>query len=284
MSFQPLLVDLPGGGTLQTPGFLAVVSLAVVATFLLYTEHPQISRRAVVALVPWMVVGAGLSVLTGSVDYPSRVEPAVTGGGAHLTTYAVVCFVWFTLLQVMRRSSQQDAIPGILAAMGIGSATVILGTLIFRGDVVIGAVFWLAVAPIAAVAVAAVVLLLIGLWYPEAAAYTGMVGGLVVFGQAMSAIATVVAVVSGPGGHSFLSGAVLNLTVATGAAGQLGVDQQLLWAGGFVWTKLIIAILFIMALTAYTRAHQQRGNLVLGLFGAIGVVSGTTVLLSMVVG
>lgn len=284
MSFQSPLVDLPGGGALQTPGFLAIAILAVVATFLLYTEHPQLSRRAVVALVPWMVVAAGLSVLTGSVDYPPRVEPAVTGTGALLTTYAVVCFVWFTLLQVMRRSSQQNAVPGILAAMGIGTAAVIVGTIIFRGDLVIGAVFWLAVAPIAAVGVAAVVLLLVGLWYPEAAAYTGMVGGLVVFGQTLSAIATVVAVVSSPGGHSFLSEALLNLTVTTGAAGQLGVDQELLWAGGFVWTKLIIAILFIMALTTYTRAHQQRGNLVLGVFGAIGVVTGTSVLLSLVVG
>lgn len=279
------LGGVPGVATLATPGFLAVLGLAGVATFLLYAEHPRLSRRAVVALVPWMVAGAGLSVLAGTAEYPARVEPAVSGIGAYLTTYAVVCLAWFALLQLRRANDTEGSgIPLLIGTMGVGTALVIVSSLFVNAGEVSGAqFFWLAVSPIAAATVAGVVLLMLGLWYPEAAAYTGAVGGLVVFGHALSAIATAVAVVSGPGGHSSLSWAVLNLLATVGAAGLVGLDQQLLWAWGFVWTKLLLALLAVIALTAYSRAHPDRGNLVLGAVGAVGVVGGATVLLSMVV-
>lgn len=279
------LVDLPGTAALLTPGFLAVLGLAGVGTFLLYAEHPRLTRRAVVALVPWMIAAAGLSVLAGATSYPARVEPAVSGVGAYLTTYVIVCFAWFALLQ-LRRGNDADGqgLPVLIGAMGIGAALVIVSSLLLEAGAVTGLqFFWLAVAPIVAAAVAVVVLLLLGLWYPEAAAYTGAVGGLVVFGHSLSAIATAVAVVSGPGGHSSLSWAVLNLVATVGATGLVGLDQQLLWAWGFVWTKLLIALVAVIALTAYSRSHPDRGNLVLGAVGAVGVIGGATALLSMVV-
>lgn len=279
------LVDLPGSTTLLTPGFLSVLGLAGAVTFLLYAEHPRLSRRAIVATVPWMVAAAGLSVLGGTATYPARIEPAVSGIGAYLTTYVVVSLAWFALLQ-LRRSGDREGrgIPTLIGAMGVGFALAIVGALLVVAGTVTGATFfWLAVAPIAAAAVAGVVLLLLGLWYPEAAAYTGAVGGLVVFGHALSAIATAVAVVSGPGGHSWLSWSVRSLLTTVGAAGLVGLDSQLLWAWGFVWTKLIIALAVVIALTAYSRSHPDRGNLVLGAVGAVGVIGGATALLSMVV-
>lgn len=279
------LLGTPGLGALTAPGFLAVLGLAIVGTFFLYAERPQFSRRAVVALVPWMVAGAGLSVLAASAEYPARFEPVVSGVGAYLTTYVVVCLAWFALLQLRRPTGPARAgVPTLLGAMGVGTAVVVVGSLLLHaGSVSEAQVFWLAVTPIAAAAVAGVVLMLLALWYPEAAAYTGAVGGLVVFGHSLSAIATAVAVVSGPGGHSSLSWTVLNLVATVGAAGLVGLDQQLLWAWGFVWTKLLLALVAVIALTAYSRAHPDRGNLVLGVFGAVGVTGGATVLLSMVV-
>lgn len=278
-------LGLPGPQTVTAPGFLAVLGLAGVGTFLLYAEHPQLSRRAIVALVPWMVAGAGLSVLAAVTEYPARVEPAVSGVGAYLTTYVIVCLTWFALLQLKRSGGATGAgVPTVLGAMGVGTGVVIVSSLFLHAGALSNIqIFWLAVAPIAAAAIAGVVLLLLGLWYPEAAAYTGAVGGLVVFGHALSAIATTVAVVSGPGGHSTLSWAVLNLVATVGAAGRIGLDQELLWAWGFVWTKILIALVAVIALSAYSRSHPDRGNLVLGAVGAVGVVGGTTVLLSMVV-
>lgn len=270
--------------TVGTPGFLAAVGLAGVATFLLHAEGPRLSRRAVVSLVPWMVVGSGLSVLAATAEYPARVAPAVSGVGAYLTTYAVVCLAWFAFLQLARDHRGRDGVPNALAAMGVGTAAVVVGSLLLSaGGVSDAHLFWLAVAPVAAAAVAGVILLMLGLWYPEAAAYTGAVGGLVVFGHALSAIATAVAVVAGPGGHSWLSWAVMNLVAVAGTAGLVGLDQQLVWAWGFVWTKLLIAILAIVALTAYSRSYPDRGNLVLGAVGAVGVIGGATALFSMVV-
>lgn len=279
------VVGLPARQSLTAPGFLAVLGLACLGTFLLYAERPRLSRRAVVALVPWMFAGAGLSVLAGAAEYPARFEPVVSGVGAYLTTYVIVCLAWFALLQLRRpKDPMRSGIPSVIGAMGIGTGVVIVGSLLLHaGTISETQIFWLAVTPIAAAAIAGVVLLLLGLWYPEAAAYTGAVGGLVVFGHALSAIATAVAVVSGSGGHTSLSWAVLNLVASVGAAGLVGLDQQLLWAWGFVWTKLLIALVAVIALTAYSRAHPDRGNLVLGVIGAVGVVGGATALLSMVV-
>lgn len=279
------LAGLPGLQRLLTPGFLAVLGLAGVATFLLYAEHPQVSRKAVVALVPWMVAAAGLAVLARAAQYPARVEPAVSGLGAYLTTYVVVCLAWFAILEL--RAGREDGGSGIatlLAAMGIGTAVVIVSALVLGVGSLSGSlIFWLAVAPIAAAGVAGVVLLLLGLWYPEAAAYTGAVGGLVVFGYSLWAIGSAVSVVSGPGTHTTLSWAVLNLVASLQVAELVGVDQQLIWAWGFVWLKLLVALVAVLALTAYSREHPIRGNLALGAIGAVGVVGGVTALLSMVV-
>lgn len=286
MLFYPLqFIGSPGLQTLTTPGFLAALGLAGISTFLLYAEHPRVSRRAVVALVPWMVAAGGLSVLGASVEYPAGIEPAVSGVGAYLTTYVIVCLAWFALLQLRRSDDPSGSgIPTVLGAMGAGVGVVIVGALLLQASNLSDAqIFWLAVTPIAAATVAGVVLLLLGLWYPEAAAYTGSVGGLVVFGHSLSAIATAVAVVSGPGGHTSLSWTVLNLVATVGAAGPIGLDEQLLWAWSFVWTKLFIALVAVIALTAYSRTHPDRGNLVLGVVGAVGVVGGSVALLSMVV-
>lgn len=269
---------------LRSASFLAVAGIAIVVTLLLYAEHPRVSRRTVVAMLPWMVVGAALSVLAASAPYPVVVRPVVTGVGAYLTTYILVCVIWFACLQFVRGDRPGDRLPMYVGATGVGATVVVLGSLLLRAGELSGVqLFWLAIAPIAAAAVAGVVLLLLGLWYPEAPAYTGMVGGLVVFGHAFGAIATAVAVVA-HGGHTTLSWAVLNLVATTGLAGLAGLDQTLVWAWGYVWVKLVLAIGATVALTAYTRRHPGRGYLVLGLVAAAGIVGGVTALLSMVVG
>lgn len=269
--------------SLPAPSLLAVVGVAVVVTALLYTERPRISRRAVVAMLPWMVVGAALSVLAANASYPAIVRPAVSGVGAFLTTYIVVCLVWFAILQFTRGGPRPARIPTHLAAMGAGVAVVVVGALLLRAEeLTTTQLFWLAITPIAAAAIAGIVLVLLGLWYPEAAAYTGMAGGLVVFGHAFAAIGTAVAVVA-DGTHTTLSWAVLNLLAASGVAGMAGLDPSLVWAWGYVWANLVLAIAAIVALTAYTRRNPDRGNLVLGLVAAVGVVGGVTALLSTVV-
>ena len=279
------LAGLPQLAELLRPGFLLVLGLAGIVTLLLYAERPGLSRRTVVATVPWMIAAAALSIVGGGGAYPVRVRPAVSGPGAYLTVYAIGCLTWFGLLQFGRSSQgERDRVPALIASMGLGLTFVVLTALfVDAGGITGGQLFWLAVAPIASGAVAGVVLLLLGLWYPEAAAYTGAVGGLVVFGHAFSAIATAVAVVSGPGGHTSVSWAVLNVMAAAGLENLLGFDQQLLWAWGYVWVKLIFALLFVVAMTAYTRSHPSRGNLLLGAVGAVGVIGGVNALLAMVV-
>lgn len=280
----PPFVGPAAARTLLAPGFLAIAGIAAVATLILYAEHPRVSRRVVVSMLPWMVVGPALALLGARTVYPAAIQPAVTGVGAYVTTYLVVCLTWFVLLQLARGSRPSGGLPVYLGSMGAGVATVVVGVLLVRtGSLSNVNLFWLAIAPIAAAAVAGIVLLLLGLWYTEAAAYTGMVGGLVVFGHALAAIGTAVAVVA-DAGQTPLSVAVLNLLTAVGAAGMVGLPEQLLWAWGFVWIRLLLATLVIVLLTAYTRRHPNRGYLLLGLVAAVGVVGGVWSLLVMVVG
>ena len=269
---------------LLAPTFLALAATAAVVTAVLYTERPQLTRRAVVALVPWMVVAASLVVLAPRVDYPTAVEPVVRWPGAYVTTYVIVCLVWFALIQVGRGARRRGSLPNYLGAMGVGAVLVVLAAVLLTAEGLgVTQLFWLAMAPIVAAAVAAVVLVLLGLWYTEAAAYTGAVGGLVVFGHALAAIATAVAVVSG-GDHSLLSGADMLALSNAGAADAIGVDLEVLWAWSFVWTKLVVATAVVVLLATYTREHPTRGNLVLGLVAAVGIVGGVTSLLTYAVG
>lgn len=281
-------ITAPGWPALQaqlTHEFLALTGVAALLTLLLYSEQPRLSRRAIVAMLPWMIVGAGLSLLTASHPYPPLIRPAITGAGAYVTTYAVVVLVWFAILQFTRGTADEGGYPTHLGAMGTGTALVVLGAVLLTSGSISGYhVFWLAVTPIAAAAVAGVVLILLGLWYTEAAAYTGIVGGLVVFGHAFSAIATTVAIVGESGGHSVWSWAVLNLAGAVRSTGLVNLDLQLLWVWGFVSTKLLVATLVLVVMATYTHRHPERGNLVLGAVGGVGVISGTTALLGMVVG
>lgn len=265
------------------PAFLAVVGVAVLVTLVMYVERPRVSRRAVAALVPWMVAGAALSILAASASYPAVVRPAVSGMGAYLTIYVIVCVAWFASLQFSRGGLYTPRLPTYLAAMGSGVAAVVVGALLFRaGDLDGSQLFWLAIAPIASAAIAGIVLLLLGLWYPEAAAYTGMAGGMVVFGHAFAAIGTAVAVVA-DGAHTTLSWTVLTVLETAGVDQMVGLDLALIWVWGYVWTKLVLAITVIIVLTAYTHRHPDRGNLFLGLVAAVGVISGATALLSSVV-
>lgn len=284
-SVRPLA--LTGGEALQlllAPTFLAVGITGVVVTLLLYIERPPMTRRTVVSLVPWMVVASALSVLAAQVAYPTSIRPIVSGAGAYVTTYVVVGIVWFVALQFARGARRAGGMPSYLGAMGVGTGLVLVAALLLSaGRLDIARLFWLAVAPITAAAVAAVVLVLLGLWYTEAAAYTGIVGGLVVFGHALGAIATAVAVVGG-GNHSLLSALVREFLVAVDVGGLVGVDLQLLWIGGFVWAKLVLATAVVVALSTYTHRQPNRGNLLLGLFAAVGVVGGVTSLLGFVVG
>ena len=267
-----------------TPTFLLLAATAGLLTVVLYTERPVLSRRAVVSLVPWMIVASALAVLAARVAYPPMIQPAVTGAGAYLTTYVLVGLVWFALLQFARGARRSGGLPSYLGAMGLGAAIVVVSAILLTaGALDVGDVFWLAVAPIAAAVVAAVVLVLLGLWYTEAAAYTGVVGGLVVFGHALAAIATALAVVGG-GEHTLLSWLVLDALATVGAAAALGLDPQLLWAWGLVWTRLLLATAVVVALSTYTHRHPTRGNLVLGLVAALGIVQGVTALLAFAVG
>lgn len=267
-----------------TPAFLAILAIAAVVSVLLYTEHPQIDQRTVAALVPWVVAASALSVLSTATTYPRVVRAAVTGPGAYLTTYVLIGLVWFAYRQFTRGSRRENGLPLYLAAMGLGVASVLIGAVIVRaGGLSAGQLFWLVIAPVTAAAVAAIVLVLVGLWYPEAAAYTGVAGGVAVFGHALAALGTAVAVVA-DGGHTILSAAVFDFAATVSTIGIPALSQQLVWAGGFVWLRLVLVILAVLALTTYTQRQPSRGNLALGLVAAVGVAGGVSALLSIVVG
>lgn len=270
---------------LDDPAFLTVMAIAAVVTLLLYAEHPRVSRPTVVALMGWVVTATVLSAVAAIGDYPAALRPVVAGLGAYLTAAAIAGGVWFGLLQFARGSSGPTRLPTYLFAMGAGATVVLLAALfLLGGPVAVGDLIWLAIGPVAAAATAAVVIILLGLRYPGVAAYTGVVGGLVIFGQVLAGIATAVAVATGAGRHTRLSWAVLDLIASTDVAQVIGFDQQYVWGTGLIVTRLALALGAVLLLTPYTHRHPDRGNLLLGLVAATGIGGGLSTLLAMVVG
>lgn len=270
---------------LDEPALLAVTAIAAVVTLLLYAERPRVSRPTVVALMGWVVTATVLSAVAAVGDYPAALRPVVRGIGAYLTTAVIVGSVWFGHIQLARGSSGPTRLPTYLAAMGTGAGLALLGALLLLGGpVAAGDLVWLAIGPVAAAATAGVVVILLGLRYPDVVAYTGIVGGLVVFGQVLAGIATVVAVATGAGSHTRVSWAVLDLVAATDLARVLGLGQGYLWGTGLVATRLVLATGVVLLLTPYTHRHPDRGNLLLGLVAATGIGGGLSTLLTVVVG
>jgi uncharacterized membrane protein len=250
-------------------GLLAAVTL-VGGT--LYRTEPDVSDRTVLALAPWVVVGASLHVLFVLEWVPAVVAPLLGTPAVYLTTFVVAGVVWLAAI----RAETDPERP--LVAVGTVLALAVVGYALARGATGGLRLFWPGVGLLVAVAVAGALWAATRWTYPGVAATTGAVGALALFGHSVDAVSTAVGVdLLGFGERTPVSRAVLDVAASLPTADLLGVG----WL--FVLVKLAIAELVVVLFADFVREDPTEGYLLLGLVAAVGLGPGVHNLLLFVV-
>lgn len=278
----------PGSGVsldLQLATGAPFLAAGIVACLLLVVR-PRVTRPMVVAWVPWAVAAAALAAYATIADYAPIVEVAVAGTGAYLVVFAIAGATWLAMLEFGPSRTRAPDLSVPLFATGSGAAiTLVAGAIALGGTLDLARLSLLVLLPIVAAAVAGVVYVSFWFCYPDAAAYTGLAGSLIVFGHALDAMATALGVSAFGGAISgWLAAGTVALATGLDLAGRLGVDGALAWSWLLVWVKLAAAVVVVAALARYARERQEQSNVVLGSLGIAGVVPGMTTLLLILVG
>lgn len=264
---------LPEGFALPPLPYLVGLLAAVVGVGgMLYRAEPFVSDRTVLALAPWVAVGASLHVLFVLEWVPAVVEPLLGTPAVYLTTFVVAGVVWLAAI----RSGTDPEEP--LVAIGTVLASVVVGYAIVRGASGGLRLFWPTVGLVVAVALASVLWAATRWTYPRVTAATGAVGALALFGHALDAVSTAVGVdLLGFGERTPVSRAVLDFAAGLPTADVLGVG----WL--FVIVKLAIAEAVVVLFADYVREEPTEGYLLLGVVAAVGLGPGTHNLLLFIV-
>lgn len=230
---------------------LAAVAAALVA------RRPTVGERHVLALVPWVLVGATGHVLYVVGGLPAALRPLAGAPAVYASVAVVAGGAWAGL-----DTAGHDT-PRPLAAIGVAVLAPLLGVAIAS------AASLEPVWPGLAVVVAG--LLAAGTWRalltvrPDVAA-TGRVGALVVFAHALDGVSTAVGVdVLGFGERSPLSQEILDFGAALPTADLIGSG----WP--FVAVKLALAAVVAVALADLVRDEPAEGYALLTLVAAVGL-------------
>ncbi len=275
-----------GGATLADPEAM-LVGLGVATLVILGTLRflgATVDRGTVIAFFPWIVAGAATYVLYSVGAYPGWVAPAFGAGGVALTTFTFAGMVWS--LAVMGSSVDPETARDdqyVLAA-GLGAALVTLAAVFARG---IGAssetVLYTFGGMFGAVVLAFLVYVLLGLIYSQAVVQTGLLGWLVVFGHALDAVTTAVAVdVVGRPADYALAGDVVEYAGTLPTAGSIGTG----WLWVLVQVGLAAIVVSLAAALLSGRLEDRPGpvDVVLGAVLALGLAPGVHRMLVFLVG
>lgn len=253
------------------PGLFVVCALLAIVLVLLAAYRPPLPQWMVFALLPWIVAGALLDVVSMSADYPTYLEPLVSTPGVYLAAVCVPGLAWVTMLNVAVTRRGLPPYHAYLGTMGLGVVVVLLPVLaVVRGGVGLEPLVVLAAIPLIAVLAAGLVSLGIGLWSPDFVQYTPIIGGSAVFGAMVNGIATIVAVAAGGvGGHTLVSASVAYVVVYYLPNGVFGMDGLQLWATLLV---ALYAFLGVVVASQPARFEAARPRAVYAIQGVVAVL------------
>ncbi|UPM43359.1 DUF63 family protein [Halocatena salina] len=263
---------LPEGFVLPPlPYLVGIVLVSLVIVGVLYRQTPRITKQTVVALAPWMTVGAGLYALEQATVVPAVLAPFASAPTVYLTTFVVVGAIVAVVGDRQPARFAIDSTPGVVLITG---TVVAIGVFAVAGIAAVQSppvhVFWPGVAVVGAAAITGGGWLLFRSFFPTAIEETGGAGLLVVFGHALDGLSTAV-------GLAFL-----------GFGEQTPLSQLLIDAGGvglFVVVKVLLAVVIVGLLTDYVREEPSEGNLLLAAIAAVGLGPGVhNVVLFAIVG
>ena len=255
---------LPAGTTLPPAPYLVGTLLAAVAVVVaLRRRPPTVTDRHVLALAPWMAVGAAAHALYVLGGLP----PAVAPLGGSPTVYLVVgTAAGATWLAAAAAEPTRDRVPAALAVGGGAALAPIVAAALAAGLSPAGT-YWSAVALAVAVPTTAAAWVGLTRAVPEAAV-TGRVGALAVFGHALDGVSTAVGTTRlGFGERTPLSRFLLELG---------GLPSVPVLGDGwlFALVKLAVACGVTWLLAASVRETPAEGYLLIGFVAAVGLGPG----------
>jgi uncharacterized membrane protein len=255
---------LPDGFRLPGTPYLVVLVTATAAVLAsLRATRPTVSQAVVLAFVPWMVAGAALRVLQELAFLPSVVAPLFGTPAVYLSLFVIAGGCWSALL---RFRAGDDEIARSLGEAGLALALAAMAAIIWLGwrDQTL-LIVWPTIGVAIAAALTAVVAAAYRSGYPEAAAATGPVGVVVIFGHTLDAISTAIGIdVLGATEKSPLPRAILQFSEALPTATFIGSG----WL--FVLVKLAIAVVIVHVAADIVDERPSEGYLMLGLVAAVG--------------
>lgn len=257
----------------------------VVLTMLLYRRKPPVTTATVFALVPWILVGSVLHVLATMGTYPAGLNTLFAASGAYLTAFLFIGIIWVVLLELSTYEHTVKQIPYYLGAMGVGTALVLFSVFIWQGTVSNNGFIWLFVMIVTALTIGAFTPFIVGFWYPDIAFYSGFTGGLVVFGFTLRGLTKAIGTTAVDAiGHTQATVVVRNNVYRWPTHEYLGAGPSFVWPAVFVLIHVVIAIGLVAAFTPYVRTAPTKGNLLMGVAAAAGLIPGSVNLLLLVIG
>lgn len=255
---------LPEGFALPPlPHLLVLLASVVVVGGVFARRRPVIEARHVVALVPWMGVGAAVHVLYVVDALPALVRPF---GGTPAVYVSVAVIAGATWLVVSATNADLASGVGLLGSVALVTAVAAtLGVGLGRGTL---SLFWPTVGVLVGVLVAVVVWGALRRGSP-AAASTGSVGAIAVFAHVLDGVSTAVGVDAlGFGERTPLSQLIIEFAAGLPTEPILGT----VWL--FVLVKIAVVSLLVVTFAEYVQAEPSRGNALLGLVAAVGLGPG----------
>ncbi|MGM0446958.1 MAG: DUF63 family protein [Methanobacteriota archaeon] len=250
---------LPAGTTLPPAPYLLVVLLAaggVVAA--LRRRRPRVTARRVLALAPWIALGSAAHVLYVVDALPSSLAPFAGSPTVYLTVGTVAGAAWLAA-----DAARPDRVATRLAVAGALCLVPVVLVAVGTGLSPAGA-RWSAVALALTVPIAGAAWVGLTRFRP-AAAITGSVGALAVFGHALDGVSTAVGTTQlGFGERTPLSRVLLEV----GGLPSLPVVGEG-WL--FLLVKLAVATAVVWLFAAYVREEPAEGYLFLGFVAAMGL-------------
>ena len=251
---------VPAGTTLPPLPYLLGVVLAAGAVAVSFRRRPPtITESHVLALAPWMALGAATHVLFVVDGLPAILAPLGGSPTVYLTTATVAGGVWLTVSAV---TADPEHVPQALAAVGtLGFVTTVVAVGA-QGVPGVGA-RWAGLSVILAVPFALVAWEVLAAIRPAVASIRRG-GQLVVLGHALDGVSTAVGVTQlGFGERSPLSRIILELGVPSMPV--LGEAWR------FVLVKLAVSGGVVSLFTPTVRDAPREGLLLVAFVAAVGL-------------
>lgn len=254
---------LPEGTRLPPLPYLISVLIAslLVAGYLFRQRRGiRITDQLIVALAPWMAVGAGLYALRQVDAVPRIVAPLTGSPTVYLTIFVIVGLLFSVIGHRDPGRFTTGSGPWILLLTGTVSFAFVLGgaawVALERPPV---HVFWPGAAFLGALLITGLAWVLARGIRPIETEWVGMTGALCVFGHALDGLSTAVGI------------------EVLGVREQTPLSRLIIDIGGgglFVLVKIGIALLVVRLLADYVNEVPTEGYLLLGIIAAVGLGPG----------